>query len=145
MLRRRLLSLLAFALVASPARAAGPAKGGEGAKGAQELKISPVALPVVVDGVVVNYVFVEARLQLGALANLAKLQSMEPFFRDALVRAGHRTPFTRPDDYLSVDEKRLTATLLAEARRLGGKDVVSASVASQTPLRRTGVPQPPKA
>ena len=79
------------------------------------------------------------------MANIQKLREREPFFRDALVRAGHRTPFTRKDDYLSLDVDRLKAVMLKEAVRLGGKDIQSVSVMSQTAKRRTGLPKPPSA
>lgn len=127
------------------AQAAGKPASKAAANSGQHLDISPVALPVVVGERVLNYIFVEVRLNLTPLANLAKLQAMEPFFRDALVRAGHRKPFTRKDDYLSLDEARLKAALLTEAQRLGGKDVVGVTVMAQTPKRRTGIPTPPKA
>ena len=50
-------------------------------------------MPIVVDGQLVNYVFVYVRLNLTSGANATRLREKEPFFRDALVRAGHRTPF----------------------------------------------------
>jgi hypothetical protein len=145
MLRRSLIAALPILAVASAAQAAGGGSGKDKAPTAQHVDISPVALPVVVDGRVINYVFLEMRLNLSALANLAKLQEKEPYFRDALVRMGHRRPFTRKSDYLSLDEARLKSFMLAEAQRIGGKDVTGAEVMSQTPKRRTGVPQPPKA
>ncbi len=42
-----------------------------------------------------NYVFVIVRINLTTTANAAQLREKEPFFRDALVRAGHRTPFSQ--------------------------------------------------
>jgi len=144
MLRRAFVSALPLTLLAGPGLAAGGAPAEKAATG-QHVDISPVALPVVVRGLVVNYVFVAVRLNLSQVANIQKLREREPFFRDALVRAGHRTPFTRNDDYLSLDVDRLKAVMLKEAVRLGGKDIQSVSVMSQTAKRRTGVPKPPSA
>lgn len=133
-----------MALLAGPSLAAGAAPK-EKAAGGQYVDISPVALPVVVRDLVVNYVFVAVRLNLSQVANIQKLREREPFFRDALVRAGHRTPFTSQEDYLSLDVARLKSVMLKEAVRLGGKDIQSVSVMSQTAKRRTGVPKPPSA
>jgi hypothetical protein len=144
MLRRVFISALPLSLLAGPSLAAGAAPT-EKAAGGQYVDISPVALPVVARDLVVNYVFVSVRLNLSQVANIQKLREREPFFRDALVRAGHRTPFTSKEDYLSLDVARLKAVMLKEAVRLGGKGVQSVSVMSQTAKRRTGVPKPPSA
>ena len=144
MLRRAFISAVPMALLAGPSLAAGAAPK-EKAAGGQYVDISPVALPVVVRDLVVNYVFVAVRLNLSQVANIQKLREREPFFRDALVRAGHRTPFTSQEDYLSLDVARLKSVMLKEAVRLGGKDIQSVSVMSQTAKRRTGVPKPPSA
>ncbi len=58
-----------------------------------------VALPIIVDGQLINYVFCSIRLDLYPNADGAKAK--EEFFRDDLVRLGHRSPFTRKDDYTS--------------------------------------------
>jgi len=143
MIRRAVIAAAPLALFAAGARASEPKP--ERPSG-QYVDLSPVALPIVVDGKVVNYVFVYARVNLSASADLQKLRTKEPFFRDALVRAGHRTPFTDPHDYFRVDEVKLKAAFLREAQAIGGsRDVVSVSVESQTPKRRTGIPKPPGA
>ena len=137
-----LIAGLAALAAAGPAGAAGASKKEEKTASAH-VDIAPVALPVVVRGQIVNYVFVGARLNLAPMANVQKLREQEPFFRDALVRAAHRDPFTKADDYLVIDEARLKAVMLKEGVRIGGKDVQSVAVLSQTPKRRTGVPKPP--
>ena len=137
-----LIAGLAALAAAGPAGAAGASKKEEKTASAH-VDIAPVALPGVVRGQIVNYVFVGVRLNLAPMANVQKLREQEPFFRDALVRAAHRDPFTKADDYLVIDEARLKAVMLKEGVRIGGKDVQSVAVLSQTPKRRTGVPKPP--
>lgn len=140
--RRALIALAPLALLAAPARAS------EGAKpvktDGQYVDLSPAALPIVVRGLLINYVFVSVRIQLAALANTAKLRTLEPYFRDALVRAGHRSPFfTLATDYTKIDEARLKAVLLREAIAIGGaKEVKGVTVLSQSPMKRTGLPDP---
>ncbi|MBI1408059.1 MAG: hypothetical protein GC145_18250 [Caulobacter sp.] len=141
--RRHLLAIAPLMLAATAARAS---EGGEGKKEAagQYVDLSPVALPIVVDGRLINYVFVSVRLNLAPSADSVKWRAKEPYFRDALVRAGHRTPFTNPKNYTVIDEARLKSTMLREARAIGGdKYFTSVTVTSQTPKQRSGLPRPP--
>lgn len=131
-MNRRLLLLSLLAAVPGAARAAeGKAKTEEGG---QSVTLSPVALPIVVDGKLVNYVFVSLRLDLAASANAARLREKEPYFRDALIRAAHRAPFTAPGDPTKLDEPRLKATMLREARSITGNgDVRAVTILNQAP------------
>ncbi len=102
----------------------------------QYVDLSPVAIPIVVNGRLVNYVFVSVRILLSGQANTPKLRAKEPFFRDALVRLAHRTPFTNAKDYQAVDVPRLQAALLREAQTIAGADdVKGVAVVSQTPKK----------
>ena len=144
MSRRILIIVLPLLLLANSVQASGKPKEGEGkAPGGQYVDLSPVALPIVVSGRVVNYVFVSVRVQLATLADTAKIRTREPYFRDALVRAGHRAPFTRADDYTQVDEARLKASLLRDAIAIAGaRDVKGVTILLQSPLKRSGLPSP---
>lgn len=142
MLRRALILAAPLALFAAGAQASEKKDKPEKPSG-QYVDLSPVALPIVAEGQVVNYVFVYVRVNLSPSADVTKLRTKEPFFRDALVRAGHRTPFTDPKDYFHVDAAKLKASLLRDAVAIAGRDVISVSIESQTPKRRTGVPKPP--
>ncbi len=106
--------------------------------------ISPVALPIVADGVLVNYVFVNLRLNLSPRSDMTKLREKEPYFRDALVRTAYRQPFTRPDSYTKIDEKALTTRMMAEAARIAGPGVVvSVEIQGEPqPKRVSGLPRP---
>lgn len=140
--RRRLLALLPFALAGSPAFASG---GGEEKKADNQfVNLSPVALPVVVDRRVINYVFTQVRVNLTPSADAAKWRAKEPYFRDAIVRAGHRTPFTLATDYTRIDEARVKAVMMREAVAITGPRVVaSISILGQTPKQRSRLPRPP--
>ena len=138
---RRALLALAPALLATAAQASAPPKKDSAG---QYVDLSPIALPVVVDGRLVNYIFVSLRLNLSPSADSVKLRAKEPWFRDAMVRAGHRSPFTNPKNYLVLDEARLKSTLLREAGAIAGaKNFTSAAVLSMTPKQRSGLPRPP--
>jgi hypothetical protein len=138
--RRALIAAAPLALLAAPALASGKE---EKAAVGQYVDLSPVALPIAVDGRLVNYVFAYVRLNLAPAANPVKLREKEPFFRDALVRAGHRTPFINPKDYTVLDSAKLSAALMRDAAAIAGAGVVkSVVITSQTPKRRQGLPTP---
>jgi hypothetical protein len=108
----------------------------------QYVDLQPVAMPIVVQGQLVNYVFVYVRVNLTAGADVIKLRTKEPFFRDALVREGHRTPFVVPSDWQKIDEARLSAALLRDAVAIAGPGAVaSVVVTSQAPQRQVMTPR----
>lgn len=130
---KALAAALILALAAAPALASGPAPTKSEESG-QYVAVSPVGLPVVANGKVVNYIFVTVRIDLSPTANAAKLREREPYFRDALVRAGNRTPFTLASDYTKIDEGRLVAALTRDAIAIAGPGAVrSVKVVSQAP------------
>ncbi len=130
MLRRTLLSALAATAFATHALA-GEDKPAPDAD--QAVTLSPVAVPIVVDGQVINYVFVTVRVLLTARADPFALRDKEPFFRDALVRAAYRTPFLLKGDFNKIDEAKLKAALYRDATTIAGPGNVSGvAVVSQT-------------
>lgn len=145
MLRRRFALALSFLLLATASPAAAGGKADDKDKSnqvGQYVDLQPVALPIVVDGQLVNYVFVSVRLNLTAAADTSRWRAREPYFRDALVRAGHQTPFTVAGDYEKIDVPRLTATLMKAAAAMTGPNVIrSVVVTSQVPSRRARGPR----
>ncbi|MBL8556252.1 MAG: hypothetical protein JNL41_18395 [Phenylobacterium sp.] len=148
MLRRFALAAALIALAASPAVAS--EKGGEKKEGGKDGKgdvgqyvdLQPVGLPIVSNGRLVNYVFVYVRINLTSAANAAQLREKEPFFRDALVREGHRTPFNHPSDLSKVDVPKLTAALTRDANAIAGPGRIrNIVVTSQAPRRRMTAPR----
>jgi hypothetical protein len=108
---------------------------------AQTLALEAVALPIIVNGQLINYVFCSIRLDLAPNADGAKVRDKEQYFRDDLVRAGHRTPFTRLDDYTRVDEAKVRAEVLRFANKAVGPGVVKAVVITkQTSQKQRTLP-----
>jgi hypothetical protein len=143
MLRRAFLAVLPL-LAAWPALASAKPekKEGESTGGTSYIDLSSAAMPIVVSGQLVNYVFVSVRIMLTSTADSMKLRAKAPYFRDALVRAGHRTPFTNLKDYSSVDVPKLQAAMMREATAIAGPGTIKAIlVTSQTPKRRVGLPK----
>lgn len=137
MRRRALLLSLPLALAAGAAFAQAKEAG-------NYVDLAPVPLPVVVNGRLVNYVFVYVRINLVAGADTPHWRDKEPYFRDALVRLGHRTPFTWPADYTRLDETRLKAALFQAAIGVTGPGVVTSVdvLPGGGPMKRTGLPKP---
>jgi hypothetical protein len=139
MLTRRFAALalpLVLALVAQPAFA-GEGEG-EHKQVGQYVDLQPVGLPIVQDRQLVNYVFVNIRLNLVAGVDTPRWRAKEPFFRDALVRISHKTPFGAAGNPDAVDVPRLTAALTREAVAITGPGVIrSVVVTSQTPSKHT--------
>ena len=137
MRRRLFLTSLPLAFVAEAARAAEtkPATG-------QNVDLAPVAMPIIVNGRLINYVFVYIRIDLTPSADAIHLRDKEPFFRDALVRDAYRTPFLAANDFNRIDEGKLKAALFRDASAIAGAaNVRGVAVVSQTPQHF--VPQPP--
>lgn len=135
MRRRDLLAATAVLSATAPAALAEDAP----AAGAS-LSMPGVGLPIIAGGRLRNYVFVSLRLHLGGSATPETMRTKEAYLRDALVRAGHRTPFVVADDWTRVDTAALSASLMRSAATIAGRgSVTRVEVVSQAPRRRTGV------
>ena len=143
-----ILCLAASGLIlANDARAAAHGGGdAPAAPAADYIDFATVALPIVYERRLINYVFVGVRLNLVNGANAMALRAKEPYFRDALVKAAHRRPFTRLDDFTSIDEASLKTVMAAEATRIAGpRAIASVQITNQAPKNRVGLPKPPQA
>ena len=135
MRRRDLLTATAALAAVAPAALAEDAP-----VGGQSLSMPGVGLPIIAGGRLRNYVFVSLRLHLGGSATPETMRTKEAFLRDALVRAGHRTPFVVADDWTRIDTAALSASLMRSAATIAGRGaVVRVEIVSQAPRRRTGV------
>lgn len=136
--RRDLLS--AAAVLPAVAVASRAAASEDAPSGGATLGISGVGLPVIAGGRVRNYVFVSMRLHLGGSASAESMRGKEAYLRDALVRAGHRTPFVVADDWTRIDTNAMSASLLRSAAAICGRgSVTRVEVISQAPRWRTGL------
>jgi len=123
---------------AAPARASSPKSA---PAEAPALGIAGVGLPVIEGGRLRNYVFVSLRLHLGSGKTLEEMRLKEAFFRDALVKAAHRTPFTVPGDWTRLDARALSNALVAAAAGISGRgSVTRVEIIAQNPRRRSGMP-----
>ena len=139
-MRRLLAAFVVLALAVSPAAASAPAE----KKPSSTVLMSPVALPVILDGRLANYIYVTLRLQLSPKADSSKLREKEPFFRDALLRAAYRTPLHRPEDPNTLDPVKLRAAVLRESAVIAGPgQVVGFQLIRAQPQRYLPKPRKP--
>ena len=137
------LALAAF-LIVTPAVAADKEKDKGKQPAGQYVDISPVALPIIENGKLINFVFVTLRLNLVPSANAVGLRDREPYFRDALVHTAFRQPFNAPGSYTTVDVAALKSRMLGEAARIAGPGVVKSVelIGEPQPKRISGLPRP---
>jgi hypothetical protein len=130
-MRRRLILPLVLIALASPALAAEEKKPSDAST---YVDLSSIGLPTTRDGRLANYVFVQVRILLRPGASAARVRLEEPYLRDALVRAAHRTPFSVAGDPNRIDEAALRRAMTAEAARIAGPGVVAGvQVVNQQP------------
>lgn len=82
-------------------------KAGEGETTSSRSMDAPyLAVPVVRDGVLVNYLFVSARIEINQGVDLWRTREKAQFLRDALVRACHANQLDAPNDVNALNEAR---------------------------------------
>lgn len=140
---RRFFLAAGFMALGSPALASesGKKKEGDGAPPDPKIKLQPIAIPIIVDGKLLNYIFVNLTLTLASAVPVTTMEGKEPFLRDAVVKAAHRTPFTAVDTYNEVDAEKLKLAVMREAAGLVGKGKV-ASVEITKQIARRQIPHP---
>lgn len=137
-MRRR--DLIAATLAAPTLVAASRVRAEDAPASGASLGIAGVGLPIISGGRIRNYVFVSLRLHLGGSATPESMRPKEAYLRDALVRAGHRTPFVVENDWTRVDSAALSASVIRSAAAIAGRgSVTRVEIISQAPRRRTGV------
>lgn len=140
MRRRDLIAAGTTVAVAAVAGSALASPGSDAPAEALSVNLVGVGLPVIADGRVRNYVFVTVRVTLGPNGALDAVRAKDPYFRDALVRASHRVPFTAGNDWTRLNENAVNAAVMAIANVVCGPGVVVKSeVLLQTPRRRSGM------
>ena len=135
---RRALLTASLALLATPAFARSAKKEEKGKEGGAKvdpiITLQSMALPVIANGQLVNYVFLHMSITLNTGVPVTVFAGKEPMLRDAVVREAHAKPFTRRDSYVALDEARLKASVLRETNGLiGPGKIAKVTVLKQIP------------
>lgn len=135
MRRRDVLAASALTLAASPVLASDKKE-----EGAPTMAVSGVGLPVIQDGRVRNYVFLTLLIHLGEHADPEAVRARLPYFRDAIVRASHRRPFTVAGDPNSLNGPAVCAALMRAAGVLCPRGSITRfEITAQQPRRQVSV------
>ena len=128
-----LLAGLANARAAEHGKAAEPASGhGQSGGDVSRTMDAPyLAVPVVRDGQLVNYLFVSLRIQISPRVDLWRTREKAQFLRDALVRTSHATALADPNNNnalnqaLAIQVYRQAAIQTLGAEAVAGVTIVS--------------------
>ncbi len=142
--------VIAMALIASTllsglanASAPPPAKADDGAAAgatARSMDASYLAVPVVRDGRMVNYLFVSVRVEIAAGVDLWQTRERAHFLRDALVRACHGADLSDPQDSNALNEAHAIDVFRAAAvQALGPSAVGAVSIIATYSSRGPGI------
>lgn len=128
-------AMIASTLMAGLATSQGAAASGkEDAKGeaaeadaasARTMDAPYLAVPVVRDGQLVNYLFVSIRIQISPSVDLWRTRERAHFLRDALVRASHAHDLSSPNNPNVLNEARAVQVYRAAAAAALGEQAVA--------------------
>jgi len=105
----------------------GGAAGEEGAATTARSMDAPyLAVPVVRDGQLANYLFVSIRIEVAPGVDLWQTREKAHFLRDALVRASHANDLADPSDNNALNEARAIEVYRAAAIQALGAQAVGA-------------------
>jgi len=124
-------AMIASTLLAGLANASGPSKAkekGEAEEGAQtsarSMDAPYLAVPVVRNGHLVNYLFVSIRIEIAQGVDLWRTRERAHFLRDALVRASHSNDLVDPNDSNALNQARALEVYRAAAIQALGENAV---------------------
>jgi hypothetical protein len=141
-------AMIASTLLAGLANASGPGEKakakGEAEEGAQltsrSMDAPYLAVPVVRDGQLVNYLFVSIRIEISNAVDLWRTRERAHFLRDALVRASHANDLADPEDNNALNDARAIEVYRAAAiQALGERAVGSVSIVATYSSQGSGV------
>ncbi len=141
-------ALIASTLMAGLASASGGStkgkeKGEEGAEAAassRSMDAPYLAVPVVRDGQLVNYLFVSIRVEIAQGVDLWQTRERAHFLRDALVRASHANDLADPENNNALNDARAIAVYRAAAvQALGERAVAGVSIVATYSSQGSGI------
>src|SRR5262245_24374553 len=132
LLASTLMAGLAAARAEDHGGAAAKEKGGQPGEDASRSMDAPyLAVPVVRDGRLVNYLFVSLRIQISPRVDLWRTREKAQFLRDALVRASHANSLADPNDNNALNQGlALQVYRQAAIQTLGAEAVAGVTIVS---------------
>jgi hypothetical protein len=128
----------AVTLLCAPLCSPAPALASEAEKtaAAPSVQLGAVAIPAIVDGKIVNYLYLNVKVNLTSPVSESVLRAREPYFRDALIRAAYKTSFALPGHPTELDEARFKSAMMIAFTQIAGKNSIqSVEVVPKTPRK----------
>ena len=136
MIRALVLALALATAAPTPAVFANEAKSSAEAESARAMDVLNLVAPVVRNGRLVNYLFINARIQLAPGVDVWRTREKGHFLRDALVRAVHKQSIAAADRDAQINPAATNALISTVARQtLGANAVRSVEILSVSSLR----------
>jgi hypothetical protein len=138
-----LLAGLSVARAEEHPKAGGSASGhGQGGSGdvSRTMDAPYLAVPVVRDGQLVNYLFVSLRIQISPRVDLWRTRERAQFLRDALVRASHANALADPNNNNALNQAlALQIYRQAAIQTLGAGAVAGITIVSTYSSQGSGI------
>jgi hypothetical protein len=152
-MKRALVRAMAMAMIASTLLAGlANAEGGGGGHGrakaegggeelsSRSMDAPYIAVPVVREGRLVNYLFVSIRVEIAQGVDLWRTRERAQFLRDALVRASHANDLADPANNDTLNEARAIEVYRAAAiQALGERAVGQIAIVATYSSRGSGI------
>jgi len=116
---------LAFASAPPAKQKAETEEGDEPAASSRSMDAPYLAVPVVRDGELVNYLFVSVRVEIAQGVDLWRTRERAQFLRDALVRASHANDLAAANDDNALNEPLAIQVYRTAANQALGERAVS--------------------
>jgi len=120
------MKILCSVMLCGLMMAASAVRADESAKAATDpsVQLANIGIPVFVGHTVSNYLFISIKIHLTASAPEAKFRDMEPYFRDAAVRAASKTSFADPKRSDKLDVPRFQAAMVGAFAQVTGPGMI---------------------
>jgi len=139
-------AFVASTLLAGLANATGPSGEARGKEedseqlSSRSMDAPYLAVPVVRDGQLVNYLFVSIRIEIAPGVDLWRTRERAHFLRDALVRASHGNDLADPQNNNALNEQRALEVYRAAAvQALGERAVSGVSIVATYSSQGSGI------
>lgn len=131
------IAIVSASFATPEAHAGGGGGGDEDKEVARSVELNAMVFPVIVDGKLVNYLFVNARMRVADGRSTWTYREQAHFIRDAVLRATHRESVHLKGDPTRIDEAKASRICLKAANEAVGEEDALVSmtflqVASQT-------------
>jgi len=137
------LALSSASAAGGSAKAKGSAAKGEGGDpelSSRSMDAPYLAVPVVRDGLLANYLFVSIRIEIASGVDLWRTREQAHLLRDALVRASHDHDLADPNDPNALNQPRaIEVYRAAAAAALGERAISGVSIIAVYSSQGTGI------